>query len=83
MAGADSSTQSAKVLVVDADDGTVLASGSAPHVVSGTDGARESDPQQWWDAFATALAATGLAGDIAAIAVAAQQHGLVILDSRG
>jgi len=83
VAGADSSTQSAKVLVVDADDGTVLASGSAPHVVSGTDGARESDPQQWWDAFATALAATGLAGDIAAIAVAAQQHGLVTLDSRG
>jgi xylulokinase len=69
--------------VVDADAGTVLASGSAPHVVSGTDGARESDPRQWWDALAMALAATGLAGDIAAIAVAAQQHGLVTLDSRG
>jgi xylulokinase len=79
----DSSTQSAKVLVVDTDDGTVQAMGSAPHIVSGSDGARESDPEQWWEAFASALAATGLAGEIAAISVAAQQHGLVTLDERG
>ncbi len=83
MAGVDSSTQSTKVLVVEADDGTVAALGSAPHVVSGSDGARESDPRQWWDAFAAALARTGMVGDIAAISVAAQQHGLVTLDSHG
>ena len=83
MAGVDSSTQSTKVLVVDADDGAVLARGSAPHVVAGAGGARESDPRNWWDALAAALAATGMAGDVGAISVAAQQHGLVTLDSRG
>jgi len=82
-AGVDSSTQSTKVLVVDADAGTVLARGSAPHVVFGAGGARESDPKTWWDALAAALAATGMAADIGAISVGAQQHGLVTLDPRG
>jgi xylulokinase len=83
LAGVDSSTQSTKVLIVDADSGEVVASGQAPHVVSGTDGARESDPEGWWTALAAALAATGRAGEVAAVSVAAQQHGLVVLDADG
>ncbi len=87
MAGVDSSTQSTKVLLVDADDGTVAARGAAPHTVTGTDGARESDPGQWWDAlaaaFGQALAQAGTGAGVAAISVGAQQHGLVTLDSRG
>lgn len=83
VAGVDSSTQATKVVVVDADDGTLVARGRAPHDVSGSDGARESDPEQWWQALATAMAATGRAGEVAAIAVAAQQHGLVVLDDHG
>lgn len=81
--GVDSSTQSTKALVVDAASGAIMASGSAPHTVSGGAG-RESDPEQWWDALCTALHACGpLAGRAAAISIAGQQHGLVTLDRAG
>ncbi|MBY5162014.1 xylulokinase [Salsipaludibacter albus] len=83
VAGIDSSTQSTKVVVVDADDGAIVAEGRAGHDVTGTDGARESDPDQWWDALGEALAATGRAGEVAAVAVGAQQHGMVVLDDAG
>ncbi|WP_455353191.1 xylulokinase [Streptomyces sp. SYSU K217416] len=81
--GVDSSTQSTKALVVDAATGAIMASGQAPHTVSGGAG-RESDPEQWWDALCAALRACGpLAGQAAAISVAGQQHGLVTLDRAG
>jgi xylulokinase len=83
VAGVDSSTQATKVVIVDADSGAVVASGHAPHTVSGTGGARETDPREWWSALRTALGATGRAGDVEAIAIAGQQHGLVVLDDRG
>ena len=83
VAGVDSSTQSTKALLVDAEDGSVLAAGRAGHRVSGAAGARESDPEQWWDALREALAGTGMAGEVAALAVAGQQHGLVTLDAAG
>ncbi len=83
VAGVDSSTQATKVVVVDADSGAMVASGQARHTVTGTGGARETDPRDWWSALGTALAATGRASEIGAIAVAGQQHGLVVLDGRG
>jgi len=83
VAGVDTSTQSTTVLVVDPDAGEVVARGRAPHTVTGVGGARESDPAQWWSALEHALAQTGRAGEIAAIAVAGQQHGLVVLDGGG
>ncbi len=83
VAGVDSSTQSTKVVVVDVEDGTLVAEGRAGHDVSGRDGARESDPEQWWDALREAMAQTGRAGDVEAVAVGAQQHGLVVLDDHG
>lgn len=83
VAGVDSSTQATKVLIVDPDSGEVVATGRAPHEVTGSDGARESDPEGWWSALRTALGATGRAGEVAAIAVGAQQHGLVTLDAAG
>lgn len=83
VAGVDCSTQSTKVMVVDADSGELVATGRAQHEVVGTDGARETDPEVWWDALRAALRQTGLAGDVAAIAIAGQQHGLVILDDDG
>jgi xylulokinase len=82
VAGVDCSTQSTKVLVVD-ETGRVVAHASAPHRVTGTDGARESDPSGWEEALATALAATGLSPDIAAISIGGQQHGLVVVDGSG
>ncbi|QKW48388.1 xylulokinase [Streptomyces buecherae] len=81
--GVDSSTQSTKVLAVDAATGAVLARGRAAHTVSpGT--ARESDPRQWWTALCEALGQCGdYARQAAAVSVGAQQHGLVTLDATG
>uniref|UniRef100_A0AAU2UWJ1 Xylulose kinase n=1 Tax=Streptomyces sp. NBC_00003 TaxID=2903608 RepID=A0AAU2UWJ1_9ACTN len=82
--GVDSSTQSTKALFVDAATGRTLAVGRAPHRVDGSAGARESDPEQWWQALREAVAA-GLkesgapASAVTGIAVAGQQHGLVVL----
>jgi xylulokinase len=81
--GVDCSTQATKVVVVDADTGEVLGRGRAPHSVTGSNGARETDPQIWWSALHQALAQTGRAGSLAAISVAGQQHGLVCLDRAG
>ncbi len=66
-----------------AESGEIVATGRAGHTVSGTGGARESDPRQWWRALRAAIARTGRAGDIGAISVGGQQHGLVVLDARG
>jgi xylulokinase len=76
VAGIDSSTQSTKVVLCQAEDGEVVAEQSAPH----PDGT-EVDPQAWWDALGKAGA--GLLDRADAIGVAAQQHGMVVLDETG
>jgi xylulokinase len=83
VAGVDCSTQGTKVILVDPDRGEVVATGRAQHEVTGSGGARETDPEQWWSALRVALAETGRAADVAAISVAGQQHGLVTLGSDG
>jgi xylulokinase len=80
VAGVDSSTQATKVVLVDPETGRRVALGRAPHDVTGSGGARESDPGTWWTALRDALAQTGRAREVAAISIAAQQHGLVTLD---
>ncbi|MEU1015477.1 xylulokinase [Streptomyces sp. NPDC005898] len=81
--GVDSSTQSTKVLVVDAATGQVVASGQAPHRVSSGEG-RESDPREWWEALCAALGQCGpVAREATAVSVAGQQHGLVTLGKDG
>jgi xylulokinase len=76
VAGVDSSTQSTKVLLCQSDDGTIVGQASAPH----PDGT-ECDPELWWDALAKAGA--GLLDRADAIGVAAQQHGMVVIDETG
>jgi xylulokinase len=78
VAGVDSSTQSCKVVIRDAASGELVRSGSVPH----PDGT-EVDPAAWWQALGSALAAAGGLGDVAAISVAGQQHGMVCLDAEG
>lgn len=78
VAGIDSSTQSCKVVICDADTGQTVRSASSPH----PDGT-EVDPQRWWDALQRAVASAGGFDDVSAISVAAQQHGMVCLDSSG
>lgn len=78
VAGIDSSTQSCKIVVCDAESGAVVRSASAPHP-----GGTEIDPQQWWEALQSAVSAAGGLEDVAAISVGAQQHGMVCLDRNG
>jgi xylulokinase len=80
VAGVDSSTQATKVVLIDPETGQRVADGRAPHTVIGSGGARESDPEDWWTALGQAIAQSGRGQDVAAISVAAQQHGLVTLD---
>jgi sugar (pentulose or hexulose) kinase len=76
VAGVDSSTQSCTVVLCRAEDGVVVARGSAPHP-PGT----EVDPAAWWAALCQA--GDGLLERADAIGVAGQQHGMVVLDSAG
>lgn len=78
VAGVDSSTQSCKVVIRDADSGELVRYGRADH----PDGT-EVDPNLWWAALQQAIAAAGGLNDVAAVSVAAQQHGMVCLDDRG
>jgi xylulokinase len=78
VAGIDSSTQSCKVLVCDADTGAVVREGRARH----PDGT-EIDPAAWESAASSAIEQAGGLGDVAAVSVGAQQHGMVCLDDRG
>lgn len=77
MAGVDTSTQSVKVVVRDAQTGAWIREGRAPH----PDGT-EVDPGAWWKAFVQACAG-GLLDGVSAISVAGQQHGMVALDDSG
>lgn len=74
VAGVDSSTQSVKVVVRDAETGAWVREGRAAH----PDGT-EVDPHAWWQALAQACSG-GLLDGVEAIAVAGQQHGMVALD---
>jgi xylulokinase len=76
VAGVDSSTQSTKVMLCRADDGTVVGQGTAPH----PDGT-ECDPELWWQALAAA--GDGLLDRAEAVGVAAQQHGMVVVGEDG
>lgn len=78
VAGIDSSTQSCKVMVCDAESGEVVRSAAAPH----PDGT-EVDPARWWAALQSAVTAAGGLDDVAAVSVGAQQHGMVCLDEGG
>src|SRR5690625_623027 len=78
VAGIDSSTQSCKVVIRDAETGRLLREGRASHP-EGT----ELHPDAWWDALKTAIDAAGGFDDVAAVSVAGQQHGMVVLDEDG
>ena len=78
VAGIDTSTQSVKVVIRDAQSGQVIREGRAPH----PDGS-EVDPAHWWSATQDAIRMAGGLDDVVAIAVAGQQHGMVALDKSG
>ncbi len=82
--GVDSSTQSTKVEARNAETGEVMGTGSAPHPPAQPP-VSEQDPEAWWDALVAAVSQLpdDVRKDVAAISVAGQQHGLVLVDSAG
>lgn len=91
VAGVDSSTGATKVELRDPDTGALVGAAHVAHAPVTPPRARH-DPEMWWRALCTALddavqSARRRSGDdridVGAIAVAAQQHGMVALDRRG
>lgn len=78
VAGIDTSTQSAKVVVMDAETGRVIRQAARAHPKGTT-----CPPEAWWDALLLAIDDVGGLADISALSVGGQQHGLVILDAAG
>ena len=78
VAGIDSSTQSVKVVIREAQTGELIREGRASH----PDGS-EVDPKYWWSAMQEAIKEAGGLDDVSAISIGAQQHGMVALDSAG
>ncbi|MFI9593563.1 xylulokinase [Nonomuraea sp. NPDC052265] len=78
VAGVDSSTQSCKVVIRDAETGALVRQGRAAHP-AGT----EIHPSHWWAALLRGVEEAGGLADVAAVSVAGQQHGMVCLDEAG
>jgi xylulokinase len=78
VAGVDSSTQSVKVVIRNADTGELIRQGRASH----PDGT-EVDPAHWETALGKAFADAGGLDGVAALAIGGQQHGMVVLDKDG
>ncbi|TDO89887.1 xylulokinase [Enemella evansiae] len=78
VAGIDSSTQSCKVTIRDAETGVEVRSGAAPHP-PGT----EVEPAHWWRALLQAIERAGGLEDVLAVSVSGQQHGMVCLAEDG
>src|SRR6478736_5234364 len=88
--GIDSGTQSTKVLVVDANDGKVLASAAQEYdlLADLPPGAKEQHPHTWREATASGIRralrqARAVAAEVKAIGISGQQHGFVALDKQG
>jgi xylulokinase len=86
--GIDTSTTSSKALLID-EQGQVVAVASSQHTLQTPRPLwSEQDPAQWWGAVAesihTVLEHSGIdGGDIAAVGLTGQMHGLVLLDEAG
>ncbi|MGH3640581.1 MAG: xylulokinase [Mycobacterium sp.] len=84
--GVDSSTQSCKVEIRDPNTGRLLGTGSAPHPPAFPPSS-EQHPADWVTAFVSAarqaISRCAEPPDVRAISVAAQCHGLVLLDEHG
>jgi xylulokinase len=81
----DSSTSATKVELRDADDGTLLGSGRAPHPATQPPRS-EQDPATWLAALraaSTEALADANVESVACVGVGAQQHGMVVTDSDG
>ncbi|MBA0049943.1 sugar kinase [Streptomyces sp. AJS327] len=76
VAGLDSSADFTRIVVCDAETGTVIRQGHAEHPED------REDPQSWLVSLGKA-ASDGQLADVRAIGVSAQQQGVVALDAQG
>ncbi len=86
VAGVDSSTQSTKVELRERGSGRLVDRASGPHAHTCWDPpVSEQDPVTWWDALAACFTQFTEADRacVAAISVAGQQHGLVLVGDDG
>ncbi len=90
--GYDIGSSSVKAALLDAESGTCLASASSPddemEIEAPQPGYAEQHPERWWHHLVRATtavleAAAVPAGEISAIGVAYQMHGLVLVDEQG
>jgi len=90
--GFDVGSSSIKATLLEADSGRVSASAVSPQqelpILAPRPGWAEQDPQVWWEHLARATAeiraaAPAALGDVAAVGISYQMHGLVCLDHRG
>jgi xylulokinase len=86
--GIDVGTGGSRALLIDAG-GSIVASATTEHVpfASPRMGWAEQDPQDWWSASASSirsvLHSAGISGaDVAAVGLAGQMHGAVLLDEQ-
>jgi xylulokinase len=78
VAGIDSSTQSVKVVIKDANTGQLIREGKSAH----PDGI-SVHPSHWISALDKAIESAGGLSDVSAISIAGQQHGFIPLDQNG
>ncbi|MGY4384067.1 xylulokinase [Pedobacter sp. UYP24] len=90
--GIDVGTSSIKVSVVDAADSSILATAQYPdtesEILTPQHGWAEQDPNMWWEHVQKAIIGCNQKikynpADIAAIGIAYQMHGLVVIDEQG
>jgi xylulokinase len=90
--GIDLGTSSVKVAVTDSDSGEVLSSVQFPEneaaIIARKPGWAEQSPDTWWEYVQTAIRKSHASGNydpraIAAIGIAYQMHGLVLVDKDG
>src|ERR671912_115666 len=70
VAGVDSSTQSCKIVVCQAETGRIVRTSRAPHPAE-----TEVSAEEWWRAFAAASAEPGLLDGVQAMAVGGGRRG--------
>lgn len=83
--GVDSSTQSTKVEIRDAESGRLFGFGAGSHPPTNPPRS-EQDPAVWWNALGQAIRDAGRdakLSEVRAISVAAQQQGMVVIDTAG
>ena len=73
VAGVDSSTQSVKIVVRDAETGELVREARGTHP-----DATEISPSKWLSELTNST--KGLLDDVEAISIGAQQHGMVVID---